>query len=242
MKPPILSWKSNVLDVFDTTAEFEERYAAADAVHDFKLYDSLGRKLQIRLDPDGSVRLHCDKREPPRPEELTALLQSYLQKGGMSAERVRSLTLAELLAEAYPPSGESDQSSDPNRRRDPRRPHTQNKASEQGDTRVLRALSIAAFVAAIAAYLALHFTLIHCRERPPSPGFGSIADDMRTLGEAAIGGALLGGLSTFAIAMMRLGLLDAGPDRKVAYAFIALVPILVAVGGIVWMAFLVVLG
>ena len=103
MKPPIFMWMSGTLDAFDSIEELEDRYprdTLADG--DFVACDSEGRILMAGRASDGLAALACDDHKPPSPDTLRRILQGYLERSGITAEQLTLLTLAELIARAYP--------------------------------------------------------------------------------------------------------------------------------------------
>ncbi len=47
MKPPFFVWKADVLDVFDSVQEIEDRYEEREDWTDAVMYDSLGHELLV---------------------------------------------------------------------------------------------------------------------------------------------------------------------------------------------------
>ncbi len=104
MKPPIFLWKSGTLDAFDTVEELANVYPpAALTEDDFVACDCEGRILLAGRGAGGLTVLACDERQPPSPDMLRSILRGYLERTGLSAEELDSLSLAELVARAYPP-------------------------------------------------------------------------------------------------------------------------------------------
>jgi len=103
MKPPVFLWKSGTLDAFDSVEEFEDRYPPDTlAGQDFIACDSEGRILVAGRASDGSRVLSCDELGPPSPDTLRNILRGYLERRGTSPKELESLSLADLIARAYP--------------------------------------------------------------------------------------------------------------------------------------------
>ena len=104
MKPPIFLWKSGTLDAFDTVEELANLYPPATlGKDDFIACDCEGRILLAGRESDGLAVFAVDEQQPPSPDTLRNILRGYLERGGTSAEELNSLSLAELVAKAYPP-------------------------------------------------------------------------------------------------------------------------------------------
>ncbi len=234
MKPPIFVWKSGILDVFDTVAELEERYQAdALAGDDIVLYDSTGRTLVARVEPNGSTRIVCDNRQPSHPDELARSLRGYLDRGGMSAEATRSLTLSELIQKVYPSSGPSAQSIHVGSTAKSGQLPGQESDSKRAFDRLLRVFGVAVLTGAIAACIGLGFALDYLRSLPASHDLSFVP-----LLEAAITGGLIGGISGFLFAGLHFGFFGSETGERIGCAFIALVAMLVLAGSVVWLLWL----
>jgi hypothetical protein len=241
MKPPIFLWKSGLLDVFDTTAELEERYPPKSLIGGtFVLYDSLGRTLSVYVESDGSTRIDCDDREPANPAGLAALLRECLQRGGMSAEAAGSLTLTELIEEVYPSIEPSVRSVRGKRADQSISPGAQQSESKQRSDRLARAFGMAAIAGVFAACIGLWLAMTYYRNVPPAPGFGEIGKIREWLVgscEAAVGGALVAGVTVFLCALIGFSRSQSNTGRSIGCAFMALVAVLLFVGAAVWAAF-----
>ena len=103
MKPPLFLWKSSTLEAFATVEELENRYPPdLLAGQDFVACDSEGRILLACRGSDGLAVLACDQQQPPSSDTLRSILRGYLGISGMSPENLDSLSLADLVAMAYP--------------------------------------------------------------------------------------------------------------------------------------------
>jgi hypothetical protein len=156
----------------------------------------------------------------------------------MSAETCLALTLSELIQDVYPTSGPSVRSAHAGKEHEMGRPAAQQPNPTQGFEGLSRAFGLALFIGAFFACIGIWLALMYSRSLPPSPGYAEI-DVLVTTFEAAIAGALMSGISVFLCAILRFGPFEAEARKGIALAFIALVAILLFVGGVAWMAFLV---
>ena len=236
MKPPLFVWKSGILDVFDTAAELEQRYPVDVLIgDDIVLYDSMGRILAARAEPDGSTRIVCDNCRSSHPDKLVTLLRGYLDHGGMSAETTRSLTLPELIQKVYPSKQPSARSTQAQRtRRSSQLSGQQQTDSKQAFARLVRVFGIAVSAGAIAACVGLNIALMYSRTLPAS--YFDI--DFVPLLVAAIAGGLIGGISVFLFAGLHYGLFESETGERTGCVFLALVATLVFVGLAIWFLWL----
>lgn len=104
MNPPFFVWKAGTLDVCDTLDELEERYPRTTLANmDVVVCDSQGSAVWISRARDGAWTNAIEEPQPPSLDLLRNILRDYLEKGGMTAEEVDSLSSAGLVAKVCPP-------------------------------------------------------------------------------------------------------------------------------------------
>jgi hypothetical protein len=103
--------------------------------------------------------------------------------------------------------------------------------------RLARAFGAAVLAGALAACIGTWLALSYNRSLTASPDFGGIREAMWGMSEAAIFSALLGGMSVFLGALMRFDIFGPVTGKRMGIAFFALIPVLICVGGAVWVAF-----
>lgn len=233
MKPPIFVWMSGTLDVFETLAELEQRYTAnalnaAEAV----VYDSKGRMLAACTEPTGATRIVCDDSQPPHPDKLAELLRGYLQRGGMSAQTVGSLSLPKLIQEVYPSSKPAAQSKRARKTGGIGQPSASHCDVQPGPGPLWRAFGMAICGGSIVAALGWYCALFCSRSLPPR-GIGSIGEDLFRLLEGAVVGSLVGGMIVMLLALLHFDVFGSYRGERIGVALIALAVTLVFVGGAV---------
>jgi hypothetical protein len=232
MKPPVFLWKSGSLDVFDSVAELQQRYSAEALLEsDVALYDGTGRRLTVCAEFDGSSQIRCDEHPPTNPDALVELLRRYAECGGLPAETVQAMTLAELIEEAYPSSNRSIRSPHAATEYRPIKAPARLPDSEPDIRRLFHAFAVAVVGGAITACIALWMAASHFKSQPSLGSYyGAIREAIIGVAGAAIAGALIGGIALFLGTLFHFNLFRQEMGRSIGCAFLALFVLLVVMG------------
>jgi hypothetical protein len=102
-QPPFFVWKSDTLDVCDSLDELHDRYPANELAQEGVIVcDSRGRAVWISRAVNGAWINAAEEYQSPSPDLLRSILWKYSEGRGTSPEEIRSLSLDDLIARAYP--------------------------------------------------------------------------------------------------------------------------------------------